>query len=52
MYAIIKIIVYMVFDLFGRTDILISKRRRISLPETTCLSKEDLIKSISGKYMY
>ena len=48
-YAIIKIIAYMVFDLFGRTDILISKRRRIPLTEATCLSKEDLIKSISSK---
>lgn len=46
MYTIIKIIVYMVFALFGRTDILISKRRRIPLAETTCLSKEDLIKCI------
>ena len=49
MYTIIKIIVYMVFALFGRTDILISKRRRIPLAETTCLSKEDLIKCISSK---
>ena len=49
MYTIIKIIVYMVFALFGRTDILISKRRRIPLTETTCLSKEDLIKCISSK---
>lgn len=47
--TITKIIAYMIFGLFGRTDILIRKRRRIPLTEATCLSKEDLVKSISGK---
>lgn len=44
-----KIVVYMIFDRLDRTDILIGKRRRRSLPEIKYLSKEDLMVSISNK---
>ena len=41
---------YLLFDLFGRTDILICKRHRKPLPPDKCLSKEDLMKSIYIEY--
>lgn len=49
LYAVVKIVAYIIFDLFDKTDILVSKRHRMPLPGTKLLSKEDLIKSISRK---
>lgn len=47
--TVAKIVAYMIFDRLDRTDILIGKRRRRSLPEIKYLSKEDLMVSISNK---
>ena len=44
--TILKIIAYQLFDLFGRTDILVQKRNRRPLPYDKCLLKDDLMKSI------
>ena len=44
--TILKIIAYQLFDLFGRTDILVQKRNRKPLSYDKCLSKDDLMKSI------
>lgn len=48
--TLFKIMAYLLFDLFGRTDILICKRHRKPLPPDKCLSKEDLMKSIYIEY--
>lgn len=49
LYTVAKIVAYMIFDRLDRTDILIGKRRRRTLPEIKYLSKEDLIASIINK---
>ena len=43
----LKIIVYYMFDKFGKLDYLISKRGRVPVPESLHLTKDDLQKSIA-----
>ena len=41
-FTISKIIIWIVFDLFGCQDFLVGKRRRKPLPKELCLGQEDL----------
>lgn len=44
--SIAKMILYMIFHLFDKTDFLVVRRHRVQLPKLKCLSREDLIVSI------
>lgn len=46
--VVLKVVFYLLFGLFDKTDVLIRKRRRESLPSDKWLTKEDLIKSIAN----